>query len=155
MGVSAEHGDGLLDMFDLLRPFGGLLNLSAKSDRVAYEELQRAKEADVSQPFAIRTNVDVVSAPVRCDVGREGPRQRDSTADDPGDPQQWQVDAADLAAVDGAVFHHQRPGLDAPPGRHGAAVSPALHPRSGHAGHSEGGRRPPAVAELAEHLPRA
>ena len=59
VGVSAEHGDGLLDMFDLLRPFGGLLNLSAKSDRVAYEELQRAKEADVSQPFAIRTNVDV------------------------------------------------------------------------------------------------
>ena len=148
MGVSAEHGDGLLDMFDLLRPFGGLLNLSAKSDRAAYEELQRAKEADVSQPFAIRTNVDVVSAPVRCDVGREGPRQRDSTADDPGDPQQWQVDAAEHAAEDGAVYHRQRAGLDARRGEHGAGVSRASHPRSGHAGHSEGGRRPPAVAEI-------
>ena len=53
IGISAEHSEGLIDMFELLKPFGDLLNLNKKADR--------------EQPYEIETNVPVVGI----DVGYE------------------------------------------------------------------------------------
>lgn len=61
IGVSAEHGDGLLDIFDVLYPYGDLLDLRKKEDRERYEASQLQIPTDV-QPYDIRLNVDVVSS---------------------------------------------------------------------------------------------
>lgn len=63
IGMSAEHGEGLLDLFDLLSPFGELLNLTKKDDLERYEALMKEKEksSQQTQPYDIRMNVDVVS----------------------------------------------------------------------------------------------
>ena len=60
--MSAEHGEGLLDLFDILSPFGDLINLTKREDRERYEALMKDKEQmdNEIQPYDIRTNVDVV-----------------------------------------------------------------------------------------------
>ena len=62
--MSAEHGEGLLDLFDILSPFGDLINLTKREDRERYEMLMKEKEKmdHETQPYDIRTNVDVVSS---------------------------------------------------------------------------------------------
>ncbi|KNB45684.1 ribosome-associated GTPase [Blastocystis sp. subtype 4] len=55
IGVSAEHGDGLLDIFDVLYPYGDLLNLRKKEDRERYEASQQQISTD-TQPYDIRFN---------------------------------------------------------------------------------------------------
>ena len=77
IGISAEHGDGLLDMFDVLRPFGGLLNLSKPADQKVYEQyLQENKQSlEEDQPFEVATNVDMACLVGWSYVGSQGPRQ--------------------------------------------------------------------------------
>ena len=43
IGISAEHSEGLIDMFELLKPFGDLLNLNKKADRERYALLEKEK----------------------------------------------------------------------------------------------------------------
>ena len=62
VGVSAEHGEGLLDLFEVLQPFGDLINLNKAAERERYAKILEAKEAKASrsrQGYRVRTNVDV------------------------------------------------------------------------------------------------
>lgn len=69
IGISAEHSEGLIDMFELLKPFGDLLNLNKKADRERYAllEKEKAQRATTEQPYDIEMNVPVVGI----DVGYE------------------------------------------------------------------------------------
>lgn len=62
IGISAEHSEGLIDMFELLKPFGDLLNLNKKADRERYAllEKEKAQSTTSEQPYEIETNVPVV-----------------------------------------------------------------------------------------------
>lgn len=65
VGVSAEHGEGLLDLFEVLQPFGDLINLNKAAERERYAKILEAKEAKASrsrQGYRVRTNVDVVES---------------------------------------------------------------------------------------------
>ncbi|OAO12756.1 GTP-binding protein, partial [Blastocystis sp. ATCC 50177/Nand II] len=75
IGISAEHSEGLIDMFELLKPFGDLLNLNKKADRERYAllEKEKAQRATTEQPYEIETNVPVVGI----DVGYEPQEQQD------------------------------------------------------------------------------
>ena len=75
IGISAEHSEGLIDMFELLKPFGYLLNLNKKADRERYAllEKEKAQRATTEQPYEIETNVPVVGI----DVGYEPQEQQD------------------------------------------------------------------------------
>lgn len=55
IGMSAEHGEGLSDLFELLSPFGQLLNLKKPEDRQTYEVLMKQRD---NQSYEVRTNVD-------------------------------------------------------------------------------------------------
>ena len=44
VGVSAEHGEGLLDLFEVLQPFGDLINLNKAAERERYAKILEAKE---------------------------------------------------------------------------------------------------------------
>ena len=62
IAISAEHGEGLSDLFQILSPFGELLNLKNIEDKKKYEtilakqELQRNQQ----QSYEVITNVDPV-----------------------------------------------------------------------------------------------
>lgn len=59
--MSAEHNEGLVDMFEVLKPFGDLINLNKKADRERYAQLQKERKTeDDEQPYEIATNVPVV-----------------------------------------------------------------------------------------------
>lgn len=65
VGVSAEHGEGLLDLFEVLQPFGDLINLNKAAERERYAKILEAKEAKASrsrQGYRVRTNVDMVES---------------------------------------------------------------------------------------------
>ena len=73
IGVSAEHGDGLLDIFDVLYPYGDLLNLRKKEDRERYEASQKQISTD-TQPYDIRFNVDAVGILLKIEIQEEKDR---------------------------------------------------------------------------------
>ena len=73
IGVSAEHGDGLLDIFDVLYPYGDLLNLRKKEDRERYEASQQQISTD-TQPYDIRFNVDAVGILLEIEIQEEKDR---------------------------------------------------------------------------------
>ena len=59
--MSAEHNEGLVDMFEVLRPYGDLINLNKKVDRERYAQLQKEKQLQKEeQPYEVATNVPVV-----------------------------------------------------------------------------------------------
>lgn len=62
IGMSAEHGDGLVDLFSLLAPYGQLLNLKNKEDREKYDAFLKEQESlnKKGQSYEIQTNVDPV-----------------------------------------------------------------------------------------------
>lgn len=62
IGMSAEHGDGLIDLFTLLSPYGQLLNLKNKEDREKYDAFLKEQESlnKKGQSYEVHTNVDPV-----------------------------------------------------------------------------------------------
>ena len=54
VGVSAEHGEGLLDLFEVLQPFGDLINLNKAAERERYAKILEAKEG--SSPWSLQIN---------------------------------------------------------------------------------------------------
>ena len=61
IGMSAEHGEGLSDLFEILAPHGQLLNLKKAEDKAKYEAYLKKKEMiSQNQSYEIRTNIDPV-----------------------------------------------------------------------------------------------
>ena len=62
IAISAEHGEGLSDLYQILSPHGELLNLKNTQDKQKYAEyLAKKEEQDaITQSFDIRTDVDPV-----------------------------------------------------------------------------------------------
>ena len=60
IAISAEHGEGLSDLFQILSPFGNLLNLRNEEDKKKYQALLEKKQElqNQQQSYEVITNVD-------------------------------------------------------------------------------------------------